>query len=97
MIGLAAAGAVGGLLFGFGSSVINGAVDAIQSEFDLSAVVTGFAVASALLGCALGAELAGRQADRFGRIPVMVIGALEESETVFAPKGSAERAAAQSR
>jgi len=76
VIGLAAAGAVGGFLFGFDSSVINGAVDAIQSEFDLSAVVTGFAVASALLGCAVGAELAGRLADRFGRIPVMVIGSI---------------------
>lgn len=76
VIGLAAAGAVGGFLFGFDSSVVNGAVDAIQSEFDLTAVVTGFAVASALLGCALGAELAGRLADRFGRIPVMLIGAI---------------------
>ena len=76
VIGLAAAGAVGGFLFGFDSSVVNGAVDAIQQEFALSSVVTGFAVASALLGCALGAELAGRLADRFGRIPVMVIGAI---------------------
>ncbi|MET4156892.1 sugar porter family MFS transporter [Agromyces sp. PvR057] len=76
VIGLAAAGAVGGFLFGFDSSVVNGAVDAIQDEFALSAAVTGFAVASALLGCALGAELAGRLADRFGRIPVMIIGAV---------------------
>lgn len=76
VIGLAAAGAVGGFLFGFDSSVVNGAVDAIQDEFALSAAVTGFAVASALLGCALGAELAGRLADRFGRIPVMILGAV---------------------
>ncbi|KQM80735.1 sugar porter family MFS transporter [Agromyces sp. Leaf222] len=76
VIGLAAAGAVGGFLFGFDSSVVNGAVDAIQDEFALSAAITGFAVASALLGCALGAELAGRLADRFGRIPVMIIGAV---------------------
>ncbi|GAA1964371.1 sugar porter family MFS transporter [Agromyces allii] len=76
VIGLAAAGAVGGFLFGFDSSVVNGAVDAIQADFGLSAAVTGFAVASALLGCAIGAELAGRLADRFGRIPVMIIGAV---------------------
>jgi len=76
VIGLAVAGAVGGFLFGFDSSVVNGAVDAIQAEFDLSAGLTGIAVASALLGCAAGAELAGRLADRFGRIPVMVIGAI---------------------
>ncbi|MFK4731362.1 sugar porter family MFS transporter [Agromyces mediolanus] len=76
VIGLAAAGAVGGFLFGFDSSVVNGAVDAIQHQFDLSSGVTGFAVASALLGCAVGSELAGRLADRFGRIPVMVLGAI---------------------
>jgi SP family sugar:H+ symporter-like MFS transporter len=76
VIWLAVAGAVGGFLFGFDSSVVNGAVDAIQAEFDLSAALTGIAIASALLGCAAGAELAGRLADRFGRIPVMVIGAI---------------------
>lgn len=76
VIGLAAAGAVGGFLFGFDSSVVNGAVDAIQHQFDLTAGLTGFAVASALLGCAVGSELAGRLADRFGRIPVMVLGAI---------------------
>ena len=36
-IGLAVAAAVGGFLFGFDSSVINGAVDAIQGQFDLGA------------------------------------------------------------
>jgi sugar porter (SP) family MFS transporter len=76
VIGLAIAGAVGGFLFGFDSSVINGAVDAIQGEFGLSAAVTGFAVACALLGCAVGAYVAGSLADRFGRIPVMILGAI---------------------
>lgn len=76
VIALAVAGAVGGFLFGFDSSVINGAVDAIAGQFDLSEAVTGFAVACALLGCAVGAYFAGRIADRLGRIPVMVIGAV---------------------
>jgi len=76
VIGLATAGAFGGFLFGYDSSVINGAVEAIQGEFDLTAAVTGFAVASALLGAATGAYLGGRLADRFGRIPVMMIGAI---------------------
>jgi sugar porter (SP) family MFS transporter len=73
--GLAIAAAVGGFLFGFDSSVVNGAVDAIETEFALDPALTGFAVASALLGCALGAYLAGRMADRIGRIKVMLIGA----------------------
>ena len=76
VIALAMAGAVGGFLFGFDSSVINGAVDPIQDQFNLSGSLTGFAVASALLGCALGAYLAGRLADRWGRIPAMLVGSV---------------------
>jgi MFS transporter, SP family, sugar:H+ symporter len=75
-IGLAVSAAVGGFLFGFDSSVINGAVDAIEGEFDLSATVTGLAVAIALLGCAVGAWAAGRLADRYGRTRVMLLGGL---------------------
>ncbi|MCX2748264.1 sugar porter family MFS transporter [Arthrobacter sp. MI7-26] len=75
VIGLAVAGAVGGFLFGFDSSVVNGAVDAMKDEFALSEAVTGFAVAVALLGCAAGAYLAGKVADRYGRIPAMKLGA----------------------
>jgi SP family sugar:H+ symporter-like MFS transporter len=73
---LSVSAAVGGFLFGFDSSVINGAVDAIETDFELSPTATGFAVAVALLGCALGAWYAGRLADKFGRPRVMLIGAL---------------------
>jgi len=75
VIGLAIAGAVGGFLFGFDSSVVNGAVDAMKAEFSLGEAVTGFAVAIALLGCAAGAYLAGKVADRRGRVPAMKLGA----------------------
>ncbi len=76
VIGLAIAGAVGGFLFGFDSSVVNGAVDAIKSDFALGDALTGFTVAVALLGCAVGAFVAGRLADRLGRVPVMLIGSV---------------------
>jgi len=75
-IGLAVAAAVGGFLFGFDSSVINGAVDSIGSDFGLSDFVTGFVVAIALLGCAAGAMTAGALADKWGRLRVMFIGAI---------------------
>ncbi|GAA0590295.1 sugar porter family MFS transporter [Actinomadura livida] len=70
---LATAAAVGGFLFGFDSSVINGAVDAIEGDFGLSAFVVGFVVSSALLGCAAGAWFAGPLGDRIGRVRVMLI------------------------
>lgn len=73
---LATAAAVGGFLFGFDSSVINGAVDAIGKEFGLGAALQGFAVAIALLGCAVGAYVAGALADRVGRLRVMLLGAV---------------------
>jgi sugar porter (SP) family MFS transporter len=76
VIWLAIAGAIGGFLFGFDSSVVNGAVNPIASEFHLSSTITGLAVASALIGCAVGAILGGRIGDRFGRIPTMVVAAI---------------------
>ncbi|KQR23582.1 sugar porter family MFS transporter [Microbacterium sp. Leaf151] len=75
-IGLSLAAAVGGFLFGFDSSVINGAVDAVESNFELSQVLTGFVVAVALLGCAVGAVVAGALSDRWGRLKVMLLGAV---------------------
>lgn len=75
-IGLSVAAAVGGFLFGFDSSVINGAVDSVQHDFSLNSVVTGFVVAVALLGCAVGAIIAGNLADRWGRLRVMFLGAI---------------------
>jgi SP family sugar:H+ symporter-like MFS transporter len=69
--------AVGGFLFGFDSSVINGAVDALNSQFNLtnSPLLSGFAVACALLGSAVGAWFAGPAADRYGRVRIMLIAA----------------------
>jgi len=76
VIVISVAAAVGGFLFGFDTSVINGAVNALSDEFSLGAGLTGFAVSSALIGCAVGAWFAGSISNRYGRIPVMVIAAI---------------------
>lgn len=73
---IAAVAALGGLLFGYDSAVINGAVSSIQEDFGIGNAELGFAVASALLGAAADAMTAGRIADRIGRIAVMKIAAL---------------------
>ena len=67
---------IGGFLFGFDSGVINGTVDGLKTAFHSDSVVTGFAVASMLLGCAVGAFAAGRLADRFGRRNVLLVSAV---------------------
>ena len=76
VIGITIGAALGGFLFGFDSSVINGAVDSIQGHFGLTDAATGFTVASALLGCAVGAWFAGSLSNRWGRIRVMVIASI---------------------
>ena len=68
--------ALGGFLFGYDTAVINGAVSAMAESFGLNAFATGFAVSSALLGCMVGALLAGNLAARIGRVRVMIIAAV---------------------
>lgn len=70
---IAAAAAMGGFLFGYDSAVINGAVTGIQHHFAVGSNQTGFAVAAALLGSAVGAWIAGQLADRIGRVKVMLL------------------------
>ena len=64
-------GALGGLLFGYDTAVINGATQYLALHFSLSPGKEGLAVASALLGCIPGALIAGRLADHFGRRPTL--------------------------
>ncbi|NMI01712.1 sugar porter family MFS transporter [Pseudonocardia acidicola] len=71
-----ATAALGGFLFGYDTAVINGAVKAVGEHFHTSPLVLGFAVAAALIGCAIGAWFAGGLADRSGRIRVMVLAAV---------------------
>ena len=73
---LAGAAALGGFLFGYDSSVINGTVDALKSHFGLGGFTVGFVVSSALLGCAAGAWFAGPLSDRVGRVRVMLVAAV---------------------
>ncbi len=76
VVRIASVAALGGFLFGYDSAVINGAVSAVESEFNADAASLGFAVASALLGAAAGALVAGRIADHLGRLAVMKIAAV---------------------
>ncbi|MFJ2819587.1 sugar porter family MFS transporter [Streptomyces toxytricini] len=76
VIFITAAAAMGGFLFGYDSSVINGAVVAIRDRFDVGSEALAQVIAAALIGCALGAATAGRIADRIGRIRCMQIAAV---------------------
>lgn len=100
---LASVAALGGLLFGYDTAVISGALGYIETFFDLGSLTLdqmpgglvwlcrtvfqldpenlqgfwkGWAAGSALLGCALGAGLAGLLSDRLGRKKVLLLSAL---------------------
>lgn len=65
--------ALGGLLFGYDTAVISGAIGLLQQHFSLSAAATGWAASSALAGCVFGAAAAGQSCDRFGRHRTLVL------------------------
>ncbi len=68
--------AIGGLLFGFDTAVVSGAVGFFRGEFALSPAMTGWAASSALVGCMLGAAVAGALSDRFGRKRILLLAAV---------------------
>jgi len=73
---LAMVAALGGLLFGYDTAVISGAIGFLQTRFDLDAVMMGWAASSALIGCVLGASVAGALSDRLGRKKVLLVSAV---------------------
>lgn len=68
--------ALGGLLFGYDTGVINGAIGPLKDHFALDANAEGWATGCALLGCAIGAALAGVLSDWLGRKKVLIVSAV---------------------
>ena len=75
---------LGGLLFGYDTAVISGAVHSIDADFIAPLHLTdtwrdtlsGLTISSALFGCVIGGAMAGSLADRFGRKRGLVLAAL---------------------
>src|SRR5260370_33313331 len=64
--------ALGGLLFGYDTAVISGAIGLLQTHFHLGPAATGRAASSALAACVLGAGIAGQVSDPIGRRGVIL-------------------------
>src|SRR5436190_21545778 len=69
-------GALGGVLFGYDTGVISGAILYIANDFKLSPFLQGAIVAGLLLGAMGGAAFAGRLSDRLGRRRLIISAAV---------------------
>ncbi len=73
---LASVAALGGLLFGYDTAVISGAIGYLSDYFGLDAPLRGWAASSALVGCIAGACFAGVLSDWLGRKKVLILSAV---------------------
>ena len=76
IIGVCFVAALGGLLFGYDTGVINGSLKFVQLKFELTPAMKGFAASSALIACIFGAAFAGTLSDRLGRKKVLILSAI---------------------
>src|SRR5256885_13611598 len=65
--------ALGGLLFGYDTGVISGALIFIKREFGLTTATEEIVVSGVLLGATIGAIVGGKAADLFGRRRVVLV------------------------
>lgn len=68
--------AVGGLLFGYDTAVVAGAIGFIQQKFDLSPAMMGWIASCALIGCIVGAMFSGYLSDKMGRRKTLILSAI---------------------
>src|SRR3974390_32696 len=82
--GLTFVATLGGLLFGYDTAVISGAVGSIDAHFidplplseKARSNLSGWTISSALLGCVIGALAAGWISERFGRKGGLLVAAI---------------------
>ncbi|MFM2230628.1 MAG: D-xylose transporter XylE [Bacteroidota bacterium] len=67
---------LGGLLFGYDTAVISGAIGNLTVYFKLTTLEIGWAISSALVGCLLGAMLSDFWSTRWGRKKALLFAAL---------------------
>jgi sugar porter (SP) family MFS transporter len=67
---------LGGLLFGYDTGVISGAVEFLTTRFHLTVSMKGWVSGCVLLGCAAGVLIVGPISDRFGRKKALMLSAI---------------------
>ena len=72
--GLALSAGLAGLLYGYDTVSISGAIEFLRARYVLSTLMEGLVVSSIMLGAVIGAATAGFLSDRFGRKRILIIG-----------------------
>lgn len=72
--GLALSAGLAGLLYGYDTVSISGAIEFLRARYGLSTLTEGLVVSSIMLGAVIGAATAGFLSDRFGRKRILIIG-----------------------
>ncbi|WP_424353932.1 sugar porter family MFS transporter [Methanobacterium sp. MBAC-LM] len=67
--------AIGGMLFGYDTGVISGAILFIRESFSLSSTAQEIVVSSVLIGAVIGASISGLLADKYGRRIMVIVAA----------------------
>ena len=76
VIFVASVAAIGGILFGFDTGVISGAILFIKQQYHLSSFANGIVVSASLIGAVFGSATSGWGADYFGRKRLLMIASL---------------------
>ncbi len=76
LVPICMAATFGGLLFGYDTGVISGAIEPLTARFGLGDFMKGWASGCVLIGCAAGVLLVGPLSDRFGRKPALLLSAV---------------------
>ncbi|WP_241519683.1 sugar porter family MFS transporter [Bifidobacterium callitrichidarum] len=72
--GLALSAGLAGLLYGYDTVSISGAIEFLRFRYGLSTLMEGLVISSIMLGAVIGAATAGFLSDRFGRRRILIIG-----------------------
>lgn len=74
IFGLTLSAGLAGLLYGYDTVSISGAIEFLHARYGLSTLMEGLVISSIMLGAVIGAATAGFLSDRFGRKRILIIG-----------------------
>lgn len=74
ILGLTLSAGLAGLLYGYDTVSISGAIEFLRARYGLSTLMEGLVISSIMLGAVIGAATAGFLSDRFGRKRILIIG-----------------------